>query len=69
MLYLYYQSNQNIRTMKAIARFTTKAQAEAFRNRAFETAGKSLMIVEADGYELHTRKSAAAMEKQGYNVY
>ena len=55
--------------MQAIARFTTKAQAEAFRNRAFETAGKSLMIVEADGYELHTRKIAAAMEKQGYNVY
>ena len=55
--------------MQAIARFTTKAQAEAFRNRAFETANQSLMIVEADGYELHTRKSAAAMEKQGYNVY
>jgi hypothetical protein len=55
--------------MQAIVRFTTKAQAEAFRNRAFETAGKSLMIVEADGYELHTRKSAATMEKQGYNVY
>jgi len=54
--------------MQAIARFTTKAQAEAFRNRAFE-ANQSLMIVEADGYELHTRKSAAAMEKQGYNVY
>ena len=66
---MYYQSNQNTRTMQAIVRFTTKAQAEAFRNRAFETAGKSLMIVEADGYELHTRKSAAAMEKQGYNVY
>jgi hypothetical protein len=55
--------------MKAIARFTTRSQAEAFRNRAFETANQSLMIVEADGYELHTRKSAAAMEKQGYNVY
>ena len=55
--------------MKAIARFTTRAQAQAFRDRAFETAGKSLMIVEADGYELHTRKNAAQMEKEGYNVY
>ena len=55
--------------MKAVARFTNRAQAEDFRNRAFETAGKSLMIVEADGYELYTRKNALALAKQGYNVY
>jgi hypothetical protein len=54
--------------MKAIARFTTRTQAEAFRNRAFQ-AGQSLMIVEANGYELYTRRNANILFKQGYNVY
>ena len=44
--------------MKAIARFTTKAQAEAFRNRAFELCAKSYVIVEMNGYEVHTRRDA-----------
>ena len=55
--------------MKAIARFTTKAQAEAFRNRAFELCAKSYMIVEMNGYEVHTRRDAQRLLDQGYNVY
>ena len=55
--------------MKAIARFTTKAQAEAFRNRAFELCAKSYMIVEMNGYEVHTRRVANKLLEQGYNVY
>ena len=43
--------------------------AENFRNRAFETAGTSMMIVMMEGfYFVTTRKEAAKLENQGYEV-
>ena len=50
-------------------KFSNIALAESYRNRAFETTGSSLMIVMMEGYLLvTTRREAAKLEKQGYEV-
>lgn len=51
-------------------KFFNPANAENYRNRAFESTGTSLMIVMMEGHlYVTTRREAAKLEKQGYEVY
>lgn len=51
-------------------KFTSPANAENYRDRAFSTNGASLMIVMMEGYlYVTTRREATQLEKQGYEVY
>ena len=51
-------------------KFNDLTNAQNYRDRAFETTGSSLMIVMMEGYlYVTTRKEAAKLEKQGYEVF
>ncbi|WP_266364213.1 hypothetical protein [Tellurirhabdus rosea] len=51
-------------------KFNTHAAAEAYRDRAFESTGTSLMIVMMENHlYVTTRREAARLEKQGYEVF
>ncbi len=56
--------------MQTIAKFSSLEQALDFRDRAFETAGKSLMVVLLEDFTaaVTTRKEAIRLEKLGYEV-
>jgi hypothetical protein len=61
---------QNKNIMTTIAKFRNIEQALDFRDRCFETAGKSLMVVLLEDFTcaITTRKEAARLEKLGYEV-
>ncbi len=56
--------------MKTIAKFTSLEQALDFRDRAFDTAGKSFMVVLLEDFTaaVTTRKEAIRLQKLGYEV-
>lgn len=65
--YLYpIKQQQNNSTMF----FSQLPLAESFRNRAFETAGKSYMIVVLEGnrFQVCTRREASALAAKGFEV-
>ena len=56
--------------MTTIAKFRSLEQALDFRDRAFDTAGKSFMVVLLEDFTaaVTTRKEAIRLQKLGYEV-
>ena len=56
--------------MQTIAKFRSLEQALNFRDRAFDTAGKSFMVVLLEDFTaaVTTRKEAIRLQKLGYEV-
>jgi|GEM_PF-5046686 len=51
-------------------KYNTLPSAKSARDRAFETNDNCFMIVNKDGFFwVLTRREAAQLEKQGYEVY
>ncbi len=56
--------------IESAAKFTNLHLAESYRNRSFETAGTSLMIVMIDSpyYVVCSRRQASILIKAGYEL-